>query len=434
MSERVVTSAEQDVAEGDRWYRAGRFSEAGSAYQRALEADPGHLDALRGAGSVALLGNDLGTATTSLRRLIERAPDSTHTVSTLQNLAEAAYRRDDFPSAGAWLHRLAGLLDDDRRRQIDVVARKLEAFAGITPYRADDGAREVRVPFEIVDPIPVVNVEVGHGKVVPFFIDTGGHETYLDRSLADELQVPTFGSTPITGAGGKQGTETHGVLNALTLGDLRIHDVPVKIMDFTALGFAEALGGVQVKGTIGTALLYHHLSTIDYPGQALILRPRTPDRLRSFEQQAAQERQQIVPFWLSGTHYILARGAVNDSDPMPLLVDTGGAGIAFASTKSTVERANISLRHDDATRTPGAGGTVQAVPFALDTLTLGEVTGRNLNGVYFPEADLEDALRQDGLTRREYSVGGIVSHQFFRPYALTFDFDGMRLFLAASTA
>ena len=28
-----------------------------------------------------------------------------------------------------------------------------------------------------------------------------------------------------------------------------------------------------------------------------------------------------------------------------------------------------------------------------------------------------------------FDAGAIVSHQFFRPYALTFDFDGMRMLL-----
>ncbi len=32
---------------------------------------------------------------------------------------------------------------------------------------------------------------------------------------------------------------------------------------------------------------------------------------------------------------------------------------------------------------------------------------------------------------RGFRIGGIISHAFFRPYALTFDFDHMRLLLTS---
>ncbi len=46
---------------------------------------------------------------------------------------------------------------------------------------------------------------------MPFFINTGGHEVYLDRALADEFDMPTFGVT----TGGKHAVEGHGVLSAI---------------------------------------------------------------------------------------------------------------------------------------------------------------------------------------------------------------------------
>lgn len=423
-------AAADGAAAGTQLYRAGKFPEADHAYREALDADPDNLEALAGAGAVALLGNHLEEATARLERVVERSPDN---LRVLQDLAEAAYRRDDFQDAAGWLRRLATTVGGVDRQELEVVIRKLEDLKGTTPYRPDFGGdpREVRVPLVATDPLPVVNVTLNDRVTVPFFLDTGGHEVYVDRTLAADLGLVDYGTTSITGPGGKQGTEGHGRLDRMTLGDLRVHDLPVKTLDFTALGFAEALGGIPVKGAITTAFLYHFLPTVDYPGGALVLRPRTPDGLRSFEQRAGREQQHTVPFWLSGTHYILARGTINSSDPMLLLVDTGGAAIAFTGTNSTIQLAGVDLQHDQAQEGPGAGGATQAVPFVVDELTLGEVSARKLPGVFFPEADLEDALRQDGVARREFAVGGIISHQYFRPYALTFDFDGMRLFLGS---
>lgn len=416
------------AAEGTRLYRAGRFTEAGRAYRAALDADPDHLEALVGAGAVALLHNQLDDAEAWLGRAVERSPGH---VRALQDLAEAAYRRDDFPAAAAWVRRLAGVVSGRQRQELEVRARKLEAFKDRTPYRVDSGPRDVRVPFVVTDPLPVVEVTLGDGVTVPFFIDTGGHEVFVDQALARDLGLPDYGTTTTGAAGGKEGPQGNGRLDALTLGGLSVHDVPVLTLDFAALGFTEALGGIPVKGVIGTAFLYHFLATIDYPGGALALRPRTPDRLRSFEQEATRAGQHEVPFWLSGTNLVLVQGTVNDSDPMLLFADTGGTGTALYPTNATIERAGIALDHDRATEGVGAAGTVKVVPFVVDKLSLGAVTGRDLPGFATPGDDPDRTFRTDGLVGREFAVGGFVSHQFFRPYALTFDFDGMRLFLGA---
>lgn len=435
----VVMRVTDALSEAERAYRSGGFPEAERAYRAALEADPDSVRALAGAGAVALLSNRLDAAKRLLESVASAGGEADPGAWVLQDLMEAAYRQDDFAGAASWLRRLAERADARRREQLRPVVRKLEAFAGVRPYRVtgDRGGGDrgdVRVPFEVTDPLPVVEVGFADGSTEPFFIDTGGHEVYLDRGLARRLGLPGYGTTRITGAGGKQGEEGHARLGVMALGGLRVHDLPVRTLDFDALGFTEALGGVPVKGAIGTAFLYHFLSTIDYTGGALILRPRTAERLRLFERQAADEHQQIVPFWLAGTHYILAKGTIHDSEPMLFFVDTGGAGVGFVGTRSTVERAGIRLRHEKATSGAGAGGTAQIVPFAVDRLTLGDVAGRNLAGIYFPESDLADALRQNELSHLDFPIGGIVSHEFFRGRSLTIDFVGMRLFVGAEAS
>ena len=65
---------------------------------------------------------------------------------------------------------------------------------------------------------------------------------------------------------------------------------------------------------------------------------------------------------------------------------------------------------------------MKVIPFDLDEIALGAARERNLKGFFGPfPPSLEYAMG--------FRIGGIISHQFFRPYALTFDFTGMRLFL-----
>lgn len=409
------------AAKGAELYRAGRFSAAGRAYRQSLETDPDDLDALIGAGVVALLCNRLAEAKALLERAAGRAPAN---LRLLVDLTETAYRQDDFAGAAGWLRRLASFVGEPLRGQLDAIARRFESFRDALPWRCAGPPRDVRIPFEVTDPLPMVNVTLDDRTTVPFLIDTGEHEVGVDRALAQDLGLRTFGSAQGVFAGGKTATIDYGRLNTLAMGEFRMQDLPVNIVDLTALG---EIGGLPVRGVLGTAFLYHHLSTIDYPGGALVLRPRTPERLHAFEQQAARERQHVVPFWLSGTHYLLAWGTFNRSEPMLLFVDTGLRDGAFAAPLSTIERAGV-LRYDEAFEGRGGGGATTVVPFAVDELTLGPVVGRGLNGFFFA-----DEADEDHVIGRDFPVGGTISHQFFRPYALTFDFVQMRLFLGAQS-
>jgi predicted aspartyl protease len=405
--------------EGDRAFGAGRLPDAERAYTRALGEDPGNLRAMVGAGLLALSRNRLAEATTKLRAAVDRAPRDGR---ALQGLAETAYRQDDFRGSAGWLRRWAAIAGRDERARLQPVLRKLEGFGGATPYRIDPGDSDVRVPFVVTDPLPVVNVGLAGGRTEPFFLDTGGHEVYLDEGLAGELDLPSYGTVAALGAGGKTGRQGQARLDLLRLGDLEVRDLPVATQDFGAMGYAQALGGVPVKGVLGTAFLSHFLAAIDYRGGALLLRPRSADRLRSYER---QPHRAVVPFRLVGTHAIIAEGTVGDSAPALLFVDTGGAGVGFAGTTAGMRRAGIPLPTGAKVTGPGAGGTAEAVPFTVPSITLGKVEGRELPGVYFPEGDFDEAI--PAYTRVPFA--GIVSHQFFRPYSLTMDFARMRLFI-----
>ncbi|HEY6768564.1 MAG TPA: hypothetical protein VI386_27715, partial [Candidatus Sulfotelmatobacter sp.] len=58
----------------------------------------------------------------------------------------------------------------------------------------------------------------------------------------------------------------------------------------------------------------------------------------------------------------------------------------------------------------------------VDHLFLGDARGEKIKGMtgIFPPS-LENAFG--------FRIAGLISHQFFRPYAVTFDFTAMRLFL-----
>ena len=66
-----------------------------------------------------------------------------------------------------------------------------------------------------------------------------------------------------------------------------------------------------------------------------------------------------------------------------------------------------------------------SIPFMVDELALGDASERDIHATFGPfPPQLEDAYG--------FRVGGLISHEFFRPYALTVDFVSMRYLLSRS--
>jgi hypothetical protein len=118
--------------------------------------------------------------------------------------------------------------------------------------------------------------------------------------------------------------------------------------------------------------------------------------------------------------YVYTWGTVNGAGPYLFFVDTGMGGGGFDCPESVIKEASIKLPEQGFTG-QGGGGPVTAYPFTVD-LTLGEARETNVRG-------LHGAIPRDLDERFGFRMGGLISHGFFRPYAVTFDFRSMTLHL-----
>ena len=402
-----IQSNKRNLEYADSLFKAGEFVRAEDIYIELLSEEPDSFKALARLGNIALLANRLDDAQRWLTKAIELKPEEP---SPKALLAEVFYRRDDFQQAAPLLRAVGR----------EAMAEKLESFRHVTPYDIEGSVEITNLKLIVTDPLPVVRVQVNNSESVNFFIDTGGAEVIVDTELAKEVGVVQFGSAIGTFAGGKQAGFQHGRAHSLTVGDFTIKNLPIHIMDVRR--FSQPIFfGRQVDGIIGTVLLYHFLATINYPEGQLTLRRKTEQNLKQVEQEAMEQGWVVVPFWMAGDHYMVAWGAVNDSQPMLFFVDTGLAGGGFTCPESTLKKVDIKLQENLAGEGIGGGGKVRVVPFVVDELTFGDAKEHNVQGLYTSSFPLENALG--------FHIGGLISHGFFRHYALTVDFVGMRYFL-----
>jgi hypothetical protein len=102
-------------------------------------------------------------------------------------------------------------------------------------------------------------------------------------------------------------------------------------------------------------------------------------------------------------------------------VDTGLAGAGVKLAESAIKAAGITLLEKEASEGVGGGGEIRTVPFRVKELALGGVTEKNVRGLFDGPFPWESSFG--------FRLAGMVGHEFFRAYALTLDFDGMRLLL-----
>ena len=378
--------------------------------------DPKDFAAVLGLGRVALLSDRLHDAQKWLEQAVALQPND---ADAKVMLAEAFYRRDDFQKAAASLNGVEAASNKLITSQYPTLnVAKLESFKGQTPYQVQGAGEETRLKFLKIDPLPLVSVRVNGGDEVTFFIDTGGSEIAFDTEFARELGVRQFGAVQGTFSGGQHAEVQQGRIESLTVGDWAVRNLPVVMLPLRQL--SESLGAKRIDGIVGTTLFYHFLATLDYPGGELVLRRKTANSLEQFAA-ASSGKSVAVPFWIAGDHFMVGWGRVETVPPTLLFVDSGLAGAGVKLAESVIKEAGIKLEEDKAYEGAGGGGKLKIVPYTVRQLSFGDVRENNVAGLYDGPFPWEDTFG--------FHLAGMVGHDFFKPHAVTFDFENMQIFL-----
>lgn len=413
--EPTVQPRQSGIDSANQLFEAGKFAEAGRLYSRIVAQNPKDYSATLQLGRIALLSNRLNDAQKWLQKAITLQPDDS---DPKVMLAEAFYRRDDFQKAAAALNGVdvsSNKLIRDQYPALNVA--KLESFKGQTPYEVQGTGTSTHVKFIKTEPLPIVNVRVNGGKEVTFFIDTGGSEVALDSDFAKELGVPQFGAVQGTFSGGQHAQVQLGRIESITLGDWTIKNVPTAMLPLRQL--SEGFGVKQIDGIIGTTLFYHFLTTMDYPHGELVLRRKDVQSLEEFKKSPG--KRVTVPIWMASDHFMVGWGRVEKLPPSLLFVDTGLTGAGVKLAESVIKEAGIKLEEDKATEGAGGGGTLKIVPYTVHQLSFGDIKETNVQGLYDGPFPWENMFG--------FHLAGMVGHDFFKPYAVTFDFQNMQIFL-----
>ena len=115
-------------------------------------------------------------------------------------------------------------------------------------------------------------------------------------------------------------------------------------------------------------------------------------------------------------------GRVETIPPALLFVDTGLAGAGVKLAESVIKQAKITLEQDKATQGAGAGGQLTTVPYVVRRLSFGSLQENNVPGLYDGPFPWEEIFG--------FHLAGMVGHDFFKRYSVTFDFENLKNFSA----
>ncbi|MGW2161694.1 tetratricopeptide repeat protein [Nonomuraea sp. NPDC001699] len=396
--------------DADALFKAGKFEQAGRAYEEILKRDPQNLSAARGRGHVGLLSNRFAEAEKYLKMAVSLAPGDKE---ANELLGDCYIRQDKFAlSVPCW--KAAG---------VDDYAKWFAAVSG-EPYQIKGDVGRVR--FQQMDPRPLVEASVNGGPAKKFTFYTGAPNLSLTASVAKEAgltpvvsQKTDFEGTPIW--------VYYGVLESFKLGDLELRNVPVGWSSTESGGDV----GTDGDGMIGTWVFYHLLTTFDYAGRQLILRRRTPETARKARAAAARAGTSPLPLWLARDHNLHSVGSIADSGQRVVGVNLGGFGeIAAGMPGDVAKRLGVRTDQDRPIETFAHSHPTITYPCYPKEIRLGDAVARHV----YCEADPNMPVNVPWPYGTGFDGLAHFAHCFFKPYNVTLDFTGMNLYLVRGKA
>ncbi|WP_431904620.1 aspartyl protease family protein [Nonomuraea sp. bgisy101] len=399
--------------DADALFKAGKFEEAGRAYEEILKKDPKNLHAARQRGYVALLANRFADAEKYLKMALALAPDDK---DANHFLADCYIRQDKFgPSAPHW--KAAG--EDSYAKWFAAVRGEAYQVHGET----------ARVPWKQMDPMPLVEASVNGGPTKRFTFYTGAPNLSMRASVAKEAGLSPVASQKIDFEGGTIWAY-YGILDSFKLGGIELRNVPV--------GWSATESGEDVDtdsdGLIGTWVFYHLLTTFDYAGRQLILRRRTPETARKARAAATRAGAEPLPLWLAREQYLHSTGSfagVAGSRTGVVGVNFGGGSeIAAGMRGKTAQQLGIRTDYDRQIGTFAQSHPAVVYPCYPKEIRLGNAVAKDVYCYTNPNQPVNVPW--------PYGTGfdtmGWFSHCFWKPYNITVDFTDMNLYIARGAA
>jgi hypothetical protein len=400
-----AATAQAGSSDADALFKAGKFEQAGRAYEEILKKDPANLNAARQRGYIGLLSNKFPEAEKFLTMALSLAPGDGQ---TNQLLGDCYMRQDKFAlSVPRW----------------QAAGKELYAtwFAAVRGEAYQVHGDIARLPWQQMDPQPLVEASVNGGPPKLFTFYTGEPWLGMTSEVAEEAGLRPVFKQKIDFLNGTK-WQYFGVLDSFKMGGIELRNIPVEWSEWDP-----STPGGPSDGMIGTWVFYHFLTTFDYAGQSLILRRRTPETAGKARAHASRAGARPLPLWLAREHVCHSRGSIAGSGPRVVGVNIGGTGETVAGLHGdTVRQLRVRTDYDRPLQAFAHSHPAVTYPCYPKEIRLGDAAAKE---VYCETDPNMPVLQPWG-----FDVPAHFAHCFYKPYNVTLDFTGMNLYIARGKA
>ena len=407
-AEAFVADPDDDDARrayADILYKLGNVWEADDVIAPLGSASSSHVAALQLAARMAYLLGDYGRAETLFSRLMELTEEGSEDHDTaMRGLTLTFYQANQFARA----RELPATEEVDPASSLLTFMQAFEGEPYGIEWASDERVAHLEMTNDITQPgaLPLVDLEV-NGQTVSLILDTGGDRLYLDKDIYAGLGLTTLANREARYAytGGQTVEEPLGVAETVTMGDVTLTNIPVVGATWKALGQTS-------DGVLTTQMLKQFLSTMDYDNSRITLRERTPEALAQVMATFEDTPPVEVPFFMTATHLMFAKGSLNGHAGINYFMDSGLAmSMPMIVVDETVELLGLQTNAIEGTEyfwtsieSHGLNGLMKGATQAM--------------GNVFVE---EDPFWQSG-----FMMDALMSHQYLWPLgSWTIDFDNM---------
>lgn len=303
-------------AYADILYKLGNVWEADEVIAPLGDPSSANVADLQLAAKMAYLLGNYGRAETLYGRLMDLAEAGSEDHDRArQGLVLTWYQTNRFAQA----QELSAPVEAEDESSLLAFMQAFEGEPYGIEWATGDRIAHLEMTNDITQPgaLPMVDIDV-NGRTVSLILDTGGDRLYLDKDIYASLGLTTLANRQARYAytGGQTVEEPLGVAGTVRMGDVTLTNVPVIGATWKALGQTS-------DGVFTTQILKQFLSTMDYDNRRITLRERTPEALAEVMATFGDSPPVVAPFFMAGTHLMVAKGSLNGHEGINYFMDSG---------------------------------------------------------------------------------------------------------------
>ena len=256
---------------GTTLLNAGNFPNAKLSFLNSLQIDKTEALAWAGLGTLDFYENRISDSVQNLRAAVYYEPNEPDYLFTLAQVSARAEKYKEAAAAYEKFLQISPQTDKERRDRIKGLINFLK-FLGVKSslYNLGSGDDQTKVPFDLVNNRPVIQIKVnGKDEKLNFVLDTGSGISVISQETAKKLKIKSITKGGLARAVGGDGKFeiVYGFLKNVGIGEVNIKNVPVYIREFHSTGD-------QIDGYIGLSLISKFLTTVDYGNSTFSLKKK----------------------------------------------------------------------------------------------------------------------------------------------------------------